>query len=86
MDAVDSSGEQQLGVEHNIFKQRLSLSGEALQAAELDHINKSHNKTDTTTEETAIKPCGSCYGSREGCCDTCAEVREAYRQKVRHVK
>lgn len=82
MDAVDSSGEQQLGVEHNIFKQRLSLSGEALQAAELESINKSHNQTHTTTEDTAIKSCNSCYGAKEGCCDTCAEVREAYRQKV----
>ncbi|KAI9552295.1 hypothetical protein GHT06_022659 [Daphnia sinensis] len=81
VDAVDSSGEQQLGVEHNIFKQRLSLSGEALQAAELESINKSHNQTQTTTEDTAIKPCNSCYGAKEGCCDTCAEVREAYRQK-----
>lgn len=83
VDAVDSSGEQQFGVEHNIFKQRLNLLGEPLQAAELEEINKTHNKTETSTEESASKPCNSCYGAKEGCCETCAEVREAYRQKVK---
>lgn len=25
--------------------------------------------------------CGSCYGAADGCCNTCEEVKEAYRQK-----
>ena len=25
--------------------------------------------------------CGSCYGARDGCCNTCGDVRDAYRQK-----
>lgn len=83
VDAVDSSGEQQFGVEHNIFKQRLNLLGEALQAAELESINITHNKTETNLEDSASKPCYSCYGAKDGCCETCAEVREAYRQKVK---
>ena len=83
MDAVDSSGEQQFGVEHNIFKQRLNLLGEPLQAAELESINITHNKTETNLEDSASKPCYSCYGAKDGCCETCAEVREAYRQKVK---
>jgi hypothetical protein len=85
VDAIDSSGEQQFGVEHNIFKQRLNLLGEPLQAAELESINKNHNKTEATTEDAASKPCNSCYGAKDGCCDTCAEVREAYRQKVKNL-
>lgn len=83
VDAVDSSGEQQFGVEHNIFKQRLNLLGEALHAAELESINITHNKTETNLEDSASKPCYSCYGAKDGCCETCAEVREAYRQKVK---
>lgn len=83
MDAVDSSGEQQFGVEHNIFKQRIDLLGNALQDAELEPINKSHNKTEETTEAKVTEACSSCYGARDGCCQTCADVRDAYRQKVK---
>ena len=86
MDAIDSSGEQQFGVEHNIFKQRINMLGMPLQEAELEPINKTHNKTEETTETTAIKSCGSCYGAKEGCCDTCADVRDAYRLKVHILK
>lgn len=82
VDAIDSSGEQQFGVEHNIFKQRINLLGNFIQNAEQETINKSHNQTQVTVETTEAKPCSSCYGAREGCCQTCAEVRDAYRQKV----
>ena len=82
VDAIDSSGEQQIGVEHNIFKRRLDLQGKPLQEAELDTLNKNHNKTeDPTTEAASLKICKSCYGAADGCCDTCADVREAYRKK-----
>ena len=83
VDAIDSSGEQQFGVEHNIFKQRISVLGMPLQDAELGPINKTHNKTEEVTESSAaVISCGSCYGAKEGCCDTCADVRDAYRLKV----
>ena len=83
MDAIDSSGEQQFGVEHNIFKRRLDLEGNPLQEAELDTLNKSHNNTEVVPQVANVteKACLSCYGARDGCCDTCAEVREAYRKK-----
>lgn len=83
VDAVDSSGEQQFGVEHNIFKQRIDLLGNALQDAELESINKNHNKSEETTEVSSTQACSSCYGAKEGCCQTCADVRDAYRQKVK---
>lgn len=35
-----------------------------------------------TTPQNLPAVCKSCYGARDGCCATCAEVREAYRQKV----
>jgi len=82
VDAIDSSGEQQFGVEHNIFKRRLDLEGKPLQEAELDTLNKSHNKTENaTTDIVPLKACKSCYGAADGCCNTCADVREAYRKK-----
>ncbi len=59
------------------------MLGEPLQEAELESINKTHNKTEETSETAAaIKSCGSCYGAKDGCCDTCADVRDAYRIKV----
>ena len=64
VDAIDSSGEQQFGVESNIFKKRLDLEGRALQEAELDTINKNYNKTEpSTTETTSVEVCKSCYGN-----------------------
>lgn len=84
VDVVDSSGDHQFGVEHNIFKQRLNLDGAAIEEAEQDTINKQHNVTETSTvapAETAAALCLSCYGAREGCCNQCADVRDAYRQK-----
>ena len=66
VDALDSSGEQQFAVEHNIFKKRLNLEGQALQEAELDTINKNYNATTeestTSTESTKLEVCKSCYG------------------------
>lgn len=82
VDAVDSSGEQQFGVEHNIFKQRIDLLGNPIQDAELESINVIHNSTKNTTTEVVTKLCLSCYGARDGCCNTCSDVRDAYRQKV----
>lgn len=81
MDVIDSSGEQHFGVEHNIFKQRLDLLGQSLNEAEPETINKSHNTTNEH-EKVTSKYCLSCYGAKEGCCNSCAEVRDAYRQKV----
>ena len=42
------------------------------------------NETDAEAVAAASAPCGSCYGSEqtpEQCCNTCDEVREAYRLK-----
>lgn len=66
VDAIDSSGEQQFGVEHNIFKKRLNLEGQALQEAELDTLNKNYNMTTESTlstESTKLEVCKSCYGN-----------------------
>ncbi|XP_018330661.1 endoplasmic reticulum-Golgi intermediate compartment protein 3 [Agrilus planipennis] len=81
LDAMDSSGEQHLQIQHNIYKRRLDLKGNPIQEPVKEEI------TVRVKEETTIKAtnesvkCGSCYGAKEGCCNTCSEVREAYREK-----
>jgi len=81
LDAMDVSGEHQLDVDHNIFKKRIGKDGKQLgiQRGELQAV-------DETEPEVKLPPdyCGSCFGaeSEEGqCCNTCEQVREAYRKK-----
>ena len=84
LDVIDSSGDQHFGVEHDIFKQRLDSMGNPVQAAQIESVNKIHNMTGTNSTELELtKPstCLSCYGAKDGCCNTCSDVRDAYRQK-----
>uniref|UniRef100_A0A1E1WGK1 Endoplasmic reticulum vesicle transporter N-terminal domain-containing protein n=1 Tax=Pectinophora gossypiella TaxID=13191 RepID=A0A1E1WGK1_PECGO len=64
LDAMDSSGEQHLQMDHNIHKRRLDLSGNPIEEPKKQeimtttkHIEK-QNKT-----EVAKFTCGSCYGA-----------------------
>ncbi|XP_005181179.2 endoplasmic reticulum-Golgi intermediate compartment protein 3 [Musca domestica] len=78
LDAMDSSGDQHLRVDHDIFKHRLDLQGNPL------------TETEPIKEIVAVSPsnknttCGSCYGAESNsthCCNTCEAVLEAYRAK-----
>lgn len=57
LDAMDSSGDQHLRVDHNVFKHRLDLQGNPLK------------KTEPIKEIVVVSPsnknnsCGSCYGA-----------------------
>eukprot|EP00005_Dracoamoeba_jomungandri_P006454 CAMPEP_0174261658 /NCGR_PEP_ID=MMETSP0439-20130205/11738_1 /TAXON_ID=0 /ORGANISM="Stereomyxa ramosa, Strain Chinc5" /LENGTH=381 /DNA_ID=CAMNT_0015346171 /DNA_START=61 /DNA_END=1206 /DNA_ORIENTATION=- len=82
LDAMDVSGEHQLDVDHGIFKKRLGRDGKPL------GIIRSELESTTEVDENAVRLpddyCGSCYGSEtepNQCCNTCEEVREAYRRK-----
>ncbi len=74
---MDVSGEHQLDVENSIFKQRLTLDGQ--------EIKETSPPADSTTKSLVDKSaCGSCYGAEtpaKDCCNTCDDVREAYRLK-----
>ncbi|KAH8675449.1 endoplasmic reticulum vesicle transporter-domain-containing protein [Xylariales sp. PMI_506] len=85
LDVMDVSGEQQHGVMHGIHKYRLQsvaqgglvIDGTALDLHSAEEVAK-HLDPDY---------CGGCYGAtppanaiKEGCCQTCEEVREAYAQ------
>eukprot|EP00271_Cylindrocystis_brebissonii_P013203 TRINITY_DN32853_c0_g1_i1.p1 TRINITY_DN32853_c0_g1~~TRINITY_DN32853_c0_g1_i1.p1 ORF type:complete len:390 (+),score=61.40 TRINITY_DN32853_c0_g1_i1:291-1460(+) len=90
LDAMDISGEQHLDVVHNIFKRRIGPDGQPLDAhgvkdsvgstAKLPAPKDKHGREFLPNETY----CGSCYGAEEKdheCCNTCDEVREAYRRR-----
>ncbi|KAK9834138.1 hypothetical protein WJX81_001409 [Elliptochloris bilobata] len=83
LDAMDISGEMHLDVDHDVYKRRLDKDGKIIPDSVTKHEvgpekNKDllHGGNDTY--------CGSCYGagaSDEECCNTCDEVRSAYRRR-----
>lgn len=92
LDAMDSTGEQHLHIEHNIYKRRLTLDGHPIEEAKKEDIQSS--TTNRQNETAADKPadvavvekpiCGSCYGAQKNdthCCNTCQDVIDAYREK-----
>uniref|UniRef100_A0A061R484 Endoplasmic reticulum-golgi intermediate compartment protein 3-like n=1 Tax=Tetraselmis sp. GSL018 TaxID=582737 RepID=A0A061R484_9CHLO len=81
LDAMDISGDLHLDVDHNVYRRRLSAEGLPLDDGERHHVGPSEqvNASAADTPE-----CGSCYGANDKddqCCNTCDEVREAYRRK-----
>ncbi|XP_066148708.1 endoplasmic reticulum-Golgi intermediate compartment protein 3 [Euwallacea fornicatus] len=82
LDAMDSSGDQHLQITHNIFKRSLDLEGNPIEEPKKEDITiRSKNETLEITTKNKTEYCGSCYGARDGCCNTCEDVREAYRAK-----
>lgn len=95
LDAMDVSGEHQLDVHHNIKKKPLDPFGNP-KGVEINHVlghtMKEGEVIDTPGQKPGSKPdptkepgyCGKCYGAEQTpgqCCNTCDEVRAAYRQQ-----
>jgi hypothetical protein len=79
VDAMDISGGHQIDIVHNIFKTRLDPSGRPI------HSEKQNlgDPTLVASQQLPANYCGSCYGApnTQGmCCNTCDDVREAYRK------
>eukprot|EP00052_Salpingoeca_macrocollata_P006266 m.52557 g.52557 ORF g.52557 m.52557 type:complete len:390 (-) comp15340_c0_seq1:31-1200(-) len=89
IDVMDISGEQQLDVDHNLFKKRLSSDGEPIREEEEQPElgDKSHqvvNALKSLNQTLDPNRCESCYGAESPevrCCNDCEKVREAYRKK-----
>ncbi|EDQ85716.1 uncharacterized protein MONBRDRAFT_34133 [Monosiga brevicollis MX1] len=91
LDVMDISGENEQNIDHDVFRQRLDASGNKIYNGqeEIDELGESHADNVADKALDGLKDldpnrCESCYGAEdtEGqCCNTCAQVQEAYRKK-----
>jgi len=78
VDDLDVAGEHQLNPQNDITKTRLDVRGNVIVQTKVgmnDLVPKAEQKEEG---------CGSCYGAETEetrCCNTCEEVKEAYRKK-----
>ncbi|KAG5544302.1 hypothetical protein RHGRI_016898 [Rhododendron griersonianum] len=87
LDAMDISGERHLDVKHDIIKKRIDSHGNVIETRQegigAPKIEKPLQKHGGRLEHNETY-CGSCFGaeaSDDECCNSCEEVREAYRNK-----
>lgn len=87
LDAMDISGERHFDIRHDIFKKRLDTHGNVIEVKQGEigatKIEKPLQRHGGRLEKDE-KYCGSCFGaetSDDDCCNSCEEVREAYRKK-----
>jgi len=85
IDAMDVSGEQQPDLEHNVFKKRIDEHGKPVKEAEKQELGDKKDISLTHENKTSGEAkCDSCYGAETAelrCCNTCEDVRNAYRNK-----
>ncbi|KAK9287508.1 hypothetical protein L1049_015929 [Liquidambar formosana] len=87
LDAMDISGEQHLDIRHDIIKKRIDSHGNVIEVRQ-DGIGAPKIESPLQRHGGRLEHnetyCGSCFGaesSDDDCCNTCEEVREAYRKK-----
>ncbi|KAL3538628.1 hypothetical protein ACH5RR_001994 [Cinchona calisaya] len=87
LDAMDISGEEHLDIRHDIFKKRIDSHGNVIEVRQdgigAPKVEKPLQRHGGRLEHNETY-CGSCFGaetSDDDCCNSCEEVREAYRKK-----
>lgn len=77
LDLMDTAGEQQHNIVHDVVKSRLTPQGALIDTSKLDI------GSDRKPIEHEKGYCGPCYGAKADneCCNTCDEVRDAYSAK-----
>ncbi|KAF6214265.1 hypothetical protein GE061_009005 [Apolygus lucorum] len=96
LDAMDSSGEEHLKIDHNMYKRRLDKDLKPMEDPKKEDVgSKKTAKTEAPSTDTAVAKCGSCYGAEDSnnpeklnitCCNTCEEVKESYRRRKWHIQ
>lgn len=85
LDVMDVSGEQHRDVEHDIFKKRVHHDGTEIEKIQMDGLGDNDNSTvNSALAKLDQNRCESCYGAEDkpgNCCNTCEDVKEAYRKK-----
>ncbi|OON15041.1 hypothetical protein X801_09162, partial [Opisthorchis viverrini] len=80
LDTMDSTGEQKIDVNQQIYKTRIDTTGSPISATRLDGANPSKGQVVTKGPDY----CGSCYGAESEtrkCCNTCKEIQLAYQER-----
>jgi len=87
VDAMDISGERHMDIRHDIFKKRIDSHGNVIETRQdgigAPKIERPLQRHGGRLEHNETY-CGSCFGAEatdDDCCNTCEEVREAYRKK-----
>ncbi|TFJ83594.1 hypothetical protein NSK_004699 [Nannochloropsis salina CCMP1776] len=82
VDAMDVAGDNQMQVEHNMLKQRLSSQGERIGFPFLeDPTDFDSKKADALVGAAPWDYCGSCFQARThtgACCNSCQDLEQAY--------
>jgi hypothetical protein len=88
VDSMDVSGAMQIDVVKSVKKRRLNKQGHDI--TDMNERGKRNDEeittttTVTTSKQVSNDTCGPCYGAetdRRKCCNTCDEVKLAYREK-----
>lgn len=75
LDVMDISGEHFDDVKHDMERIRLDHSGR-----QIDEGKKGlRGEADKIAATRGKNYCGSCYGARQGCCNSCDDVQSAYQ-------
>jgi len=79
LDVMDSSGQTELDVDHDFYKQRMK-GGLPIHEVITETVEATAGTAGATKNG---KQCGSCYGAGNPgqCCNTCQEVTDAYARK-----
>ncbi|XP_066380960.1 uncharacterized protein [Miscanthus floridulus] len=87
VDTMDVSGEQHYDIRHDITKKRIDHLGNVIESRKdrvgAPKIERPLQKHGGRLDHNEVY-CGSCYGAEETddqCCNSCEEVRDAYRKK-----
>lgn len=78
VDAMDVAGDNQLNIEHDMFKQRISPEGVPIGSPSVEIVGNN------VKHDLPAGYCGQCYGAEtpeKPCCNTCDDLRRVYEER-----